>query len=114
MPKTFGETLREIRRGKRISLTELAEKVGVHFTYISKVETNILPPPAADTIVKICDVLEIPPDELLVMTGKMPTPIKQIIRENPKALHFLREALEIKPSDEEWTELTLQLKRLRS
>jgi transcriptional regulator with XRE-family HTH domain len=65
MERTFGQALRELRRSKGISQRDLAEKVGVDFSYISKIENDRLPPPAADTIVKICNALEAPPDTLL-------------------------------------------------
>ena len=57
MAKTFGHNLRELRRSKDVSQRELAEKVGVDFSYISKLENDRLPPPAADTIVKIAKSL---------------------------------------------------------
>ena len=47
MAKTFGQSLRELRSSKIVSQRELAEKVGVDFSYISKVENDRLPPPAA-------------------------------------------------------------------
>lgn len=114
MTNTFGQTLKEIRRRRGISQRDIAEKVNVDFSYISKIENDRLPPPAADTIVKICDALDVPPDELLAMTGKMPTPIKEIISENPAALQFLRQAQAMTLTDNEWGRLTQQLKQLRS
>ncbi|MCH8291843.1 helix-turn-helix transcriptional regulator [Candidatus Poribacteria bacterium] len=114
MTNTFGQKLKEIRRSKGVTQRDLAEKVGVDFTYISKVENDRNPPPAADTIVKICEGLGVPPDGLLAMTGKMPTPIKEIIRENPAALQFLRQAQTMTLTADEWGMLTQQLKQLRS
>ena len=72
-----------------------------------------MPPPAADTIVKICGVLGVPSDELLAMTGKMPTLIKEAISEKPAAQQFLREAQTMTLTDDEWGILTQQLKKLR-
>lgn len=114
MAKTFGHTLRELRRLKDVSQRELAEKVGVDFSYISKVENDRLPPPSADTIVKICEVLGIQPDELLVLTGKMPTQVKEMVSSSSAALQFMRQAQAMRLSDEEWEKLTQRLKRLRS
>jgi transcriptional regulator with XRE-family HTH domain len=114
MPKTFGQALRELRRSKEISQRELADKVGVDFSYISKVENDRLPPPAADTIVKICRVLGVPPDELLASTGKMPTEVKEMLSTSPAAMQFVRQAREMGITDEEWEKLTKRLKRLRS
>ena len=111
--KTFGQTLKEIRRSKDITQRQLATAVGVDFSYISKIENDRMPPPAADTIVKICEVLDVPPDDLLAMTGKMPTPIKEAISEKPAAQQFLREAQNMTLTDDEWSTLTRQLKKLR-
>ena len=111
--KTFGQTLKEIRRSKGVTQRQLAAAVGVDFSYISKVENDRMPPPAADTIVKICEKLGVSPDELLAMTGKMPTPVKEAISENPAAQQFLREAQTMTLTDDEWGALTKQLKKLR-
>ena len=111
--KTFGQTLKEIRRSKGVTQRQLAAAVGVDFSYISKVENDRMPPPAADTIVKICEKLGVPSDELLAMTGKMPTPVKEAISEKPAAQQFLREAQTMTLTDDEWGALTQQLKKLR-
>lgn len=113
MKRTFGQNLRELRRAKGISQRDLADQVSVDFTYISKLENDRMPPPAADTIVKICDVLGVPSDELLASTGKVPTQMKEILT-SPSALTFMRHAHEMKITDGEWEKLTKRLKRLRS
>lgn len=111
--KTFGQALREVRRSAGMSQRELAARVGVDFSYISKVENVRLPPPAADTIVKICEVLEILPDRLLAATGKMPTEVKRMLGGNPSALRFMREAYQMALTDDEWTAMVGQMKKLR-
>lgn len=111
--RTFGQTLKNLRQSKGITQRELAAVVRVDFSYISKVENDRMPPPAADTIVKICEKLGVPPDNLLAMTGKMPTPIKEAISETPAAQQFLREAQTMTLTDDEWETLTQQLKNLR-
>jgi len=113
MEQTFGRTLRELRRSKGVSQRELAEKVGVDFSYISKIENDRLPPPAADTIVKICNALEVPPDKLLALSGKIPSELRNIIGSSPAAMQFIRSAQLMGLTEEEWKELTKQLKRLR-
>lgn len=112
--RTFGQNLRELRRSKGVSQRDLADRVGVDFSYISKLENDRLPPPAGDTIVKICEVLEVPADELLASTGKMPTDIKEMLSASPSALHFVRQAHEMKLTDDEWRALAKRMKRLRS
>jgi transcriptional regulator with XRE-family HTH domain len=113
MEQTFGQALRDLRRSKGISQRKLAEKVGVDFSYISKVENDRLSPPAADTIVKICEALEVQPDTLLVLTGKIPSEITDTISSSPAAMQFIRNARSLKLTEQEWTELNRQLKRLR-
>jgi transcriptional regulator with XRE-family HTH domain len=113
MEKTFfGQTLRNLRRSKGLSQRELADKVGVDFSYISKVENDRLPPPAADTIVRICQVLGVPPEGLLASTGKLPSEVKGMLT-SPAALQFMRQAHKMDLTDEEWQQLVGQLKRLR-
>lgn len=112
--KTFGQLLKELRRTKGMSQRDLAELVEVDFSYISKVENDRLPPPAADTVVKICGVLEVPPDELLATTGKLPSDVKEMIGGNIAAMQFMRQAQGMDLSEQEWNSLTKRLKRLRS
>lgn len=114
MAHTFGEKLRELRRLKEISQRELARQVGVDFSYISKLENDRIPPPAADTIVRICRVLDVPPDELLALTGKMPSEIKNMLSSHPAAMAFIRTASMMELSEAEWERLNRELKRLRS
>lgn len=113
MKKTFGQALCELRRSKGVSQRELAKKVSVDFSYISKLENDRIPPPAADTIVKICDVLGTLPDEFLALTGKMPSDIKEIFSANPAAMQFLRTAKTLRLTEGEWGELTKRIKSLR-
>lgn len=113
MKKTFGQILKEIRRETGISQRELAERVGVDFSYISKIENDRLPPPSADTIVKICEVLNISNETLLAYSKKISTGMKEEILSNPQAIRFLNELTEMKLSNNEWDLLLTKLKRLR-
>ena len=114
MANTFGQSLRELRRSKSVSQRDLAEKVGVDFSYISKLENDRLPPPAADTIVKICKELDVVPNELLASTGKMPTNVKDMLSTSTAALEFVHQAHDMNLTEEEWKSLTKRLRRLRS
>src|SRR5438132_936304 len=114
MPKAFGPLLRELRRSKNVSQRELAQQVGVDFSYVSKVENDRLPPPAADTIVKICQVLDISPVELLATTRKIPTQLKEMLSGSTAALEFVQQAHAMGLTEDEWEKLTMRLKRLRS
>ena len=114
MEETFGARLRNLRRAAGVSQRELAQQVGVDFSYVSKVENDRLPPPAADTIEKICHALGVGPDELMGLTNKLPSDLRQLLVENKGARDFMREAQGMRLSESEWDQLAGRLKRLRS
>ena len=72
-----------------------------------------LPPPAADTIVALCGVLGTDPEDLLALTGKMPSVVQQTVSSSTAAQRFLREAHQMALTDEEWARLAQALRRLR-
>jgi len=113
MENTFGTLLKEIRRSKQVSQRELAKKVGVDFSYISKIENDRLAPPAADTIIRICEALEIPSEVLLAQTGKVSSEMKDAITASPAAVRFMNEIKTMKLTEDEWTTLSGNLKKLR-
>ena len=113
MEATFGQMLRELRRSKNVSQRDLAAKVGVDFSYISKLENDRLPPPAADTVMKICQALDTEPDALLSVTGKVPSDVKEMLTGNPSALQFVRAAQRMGLTSSDWDRLGKTLRRLR-
>jgi transcriptional regulator with XRE-family HTH domain len=87
---TFGERLRQLRRAQHVNQRTLAARVGIDFTYLSKVETGAMPPPSADTIVRLADALGADPDALLLLAGKVPQDLVPIITRSPQWPAFLR------------------------
>lgn len=114
MEQTFGMKLQALRRSKGVTQRDLAERVGVDFSYISKVENDRLPPPAAETIEKICKELGVATDELMGLTDKLPTDLRQLLVESRGARDFMREAQQMCLSDNEWQKMATRLKKLRS
>lgn len=114
MTKTFGNVLREYRQTAGISQRELAKKVGLDFSYISKLENDRLPPPAADTVVLIAKIFNVPAEELLALTGKIPSNIQETISTSANAQSFLREVQEMGLTDDEWKKMYKSLKYLRA
>lgn len=85
---TFGERVRELRHAKGWSLRDLAGKVGVGFTYLSRVETgrlNFGDYPSDALIHRLADALDADEDELLVLAERVPERIRQRFLERPKA-----------------------------
>lgn len=113
MSHTFGNALREYRRVAGMSQRELAKKANLDFSYISKMENGRIPPPAADTIVLICQILGVEPEELLALTGKIPSEVHADISSSKAAQEFLRTAKDMKLTDAEWSEITQSLKDRR-
>lgn len=113
MEQTFGIKLRILRRKAKFTQRKLAEAVGIDFSYISKLENGRLPPPSAETTVEICHALNVDPDELLVSAGKIPPAIREAISTSPAAIQFLRDACEVKLSEDDWRQLTKNLKQGR-
>jgi transcriptional regulator with XRE-family HTH domain len=114
MPHKFGQRLQAFRRSKGISQRQLASRIGVDFSYISKLENDRLPPPAADTIERICKELGVATDDLMSLTDKLPSELRQVLVDSQGARDFMREAQQMRLSDNEWQKLVSRLKKLRS
>jgi len=117
--ETFGECIRSLREAKKrtdpsFSLRRFAQKLEVSATYLSKVETNESPPPTADKIKLIAELLETDADELLALAGKVDPILPQIIREQPRAVaDLLRTVQQAGLTNEQIAKLTNQAKRMK-
>ena len=89
---TFGQRLRELRNCKGLTQKELADRVGVSFTYVSKLETGALSPPREKTILALANVLDGDLDELFGLAKKLPSRLLGQI--NPEVTRVLRSILE--------------------
>lgn len=84
----FGERVRELRLEKLLTQRALADRLGVSFTYVSKVENEKLhfgDYPSAKFIHRLAEELEADENELLLLADKVPADIRQRIRERPEA-----------------------------
>jgi transcriptional regulator with XRE-family HTH domain len=85
----FGALLRERRESlrrsdRRFSLRQVAERIGVEPSYLSKVERGEAAPPSEDTIVRLATELDLDPDALLALAGKVSSDLKEVIRRRPE------------------------------
>ena len=69
----FGKRLRELRKRASLTQRELADKVGINFTYLSKIESGAMPPPSKRILFRLADALNIDREELLILAGKIPS-----------------------------------------
>jgi transcriptional regulator with XRE-family HTH domain len=85
----FGEYLRKCREERRagdpsFSVRQLAARVGVEPSYLSKVERGEQPPPSEQTIAALARELGEDPDVLLALAGKVSRELQAIIRRRPR------------------------------
>jgi transcriptional regulator with XRE-family HTH domain len=66
----FGGKLRALRRAKGLTQWDLSVKVGVHPTYIGKLETTCGRGPSRSLILRLAQALDGDRDELLHLAGK--------------------------------------------
>jgi transcriptional regulator with XRE-family HTH domain len=85
----FGEFVRREREAKEFGLREMAKKIGVSPTYLSKIERDEFPPPAEDKVRKIAEIIGRDPDELLALAGRVATDLSDIIKRHPVELAAL-------------------------
>ncbi|UVI29046.1 helix-turn-helix domain-containing protein [Paenibacillus spongiae] len=94
----FGELLRDLRKQRKVTQRQLAERVGIDFTYISKIESGTMDPPAEDKIIRIAEVLQADPEALILAAKKVPKSFQRLITENKEIPVFLRKASELSPA----------------
>ncbi len=93
----FGEHIRDLREARRVqdsafSVRQLAARVGVEPSYLSKVERGVEPPPSEPRILALAAELGEDPDVLLAIAGKVSAELLRVIRARPRLFaHLLRE-----------------------
>ena len=83
---TFGQRVRELRHAKEWSLRDLAEKVEVGFTYLSRVENeklNFGDYPSDALIHRLAEALDADEEELLILAKRVPDRVKNRFFERP-------------------------------
>lgn len=78
------------------SLRQVADRIGIEPSYLSKVERDIGSPPSEETLVKLAEELDEDPDVLLAMAGKVSSDLQEAIRKRPKLFgRLIRELKEM-------------------
>jgi transcriptional regulator with XRE-family HTH domain len=79
----FGAFIRRKREEKDLGLREMAKKIGISPTYLSKCERDEFPPPAEDRVRAIAIELGCDVDDLLARAGRVSNDISEIIKRHP-------------------------------
>ncbi len=100
----FGIHLRNTREqlreeDRRYSLRQVAQRIDVEPSYLSKIERGEVAPPSEATTVKLAKELGEDPDVLLAMAGKVSSDLQEIIRKRPELFAELIRQLKKAPDD---------------
>ena len=110
---TFGPRVRTLRKAAKMTQRELAVKVGVDVTYISKMENDRLEhPPSLRTLRDLAAALGADELELMNLTDRVPEFLVPVAQ-NPVAVQFFRHAAATDTTTEEWGDLLNYLKQRR-
>jgi HTH-type transcriptional regulator, competence development regulator len=71
-PSTLADYLRAAREQAGISQRQLASRIGIHHSYLARLESGETANPAAELLQKIADVLEISAADLFAFIGVKP------------------------------------------
>lgn len=100
----LGSYLRERREAlrredPRYSLRQVAERVGIQPSYLSRIEREIEAPPGEDTLVRLAEELGEDPDVVLALAGKVSSDLQEVIRSRPRLFARLIRQLEEMPDE---------------
>jgi HTH-type transcriptional regulator, competence development regulator len=105
MTTDLGDYLRNRRmekqqkEGNAFSLRQLAMRIGVEPSYLSKIERGLEPRPSEDMTKALAKELGEDPDVLLAMAGKVSSDLQAIIRKRPQLFAQLIRELKNAPNN---------------
>jgi transcriptional regulator with XRE-family HTH domain len=102
MAATFGPYVRDRRErlrrdDPRFSVRQVAERIGVEPSFLSKVERDEVPPPSEEKIVALARELDEDADVLLALAGKVSSDLQRVIRRRPELFAALIRELKNAP-----------------
>jgi len=85
----FGARLRQLRNRAGLSQRKLADRVGIDYSYLSKIENGVIPPPSEQVIRRLAEVLDADGGELLRLAGKITGDVSSMLKKRG-AMRVLR------------------------
>lgn len=86
----FGQLIRQARKEKGYSQRDLAALIKLDFTYLSKMENNRAEyAPKEEVIRKIAHHLDLDPEELIYLAGRIPHQEEALLSEHYKSMPML-------------------------
>lgn len=74
---SFGKHIKQARLAKKLSQRALASKVGINFTYLSKIESGDNPPPSDEKVYLLAEHLSLDADELFAAARRLPADLAE-------------------------------------
>ena len=97
-PVVFRQLIRAGRRAKGLSQRAAAAKLGVNFTYLSKLETGAVHfTPSDALILAMAELFDLSADMLFVTIGKCPPDLRATLAGNLSTVTRVREAIAAEP-----------------
>jgi len=88
--ESFGARIQRLRWAKKLTQRQLADKLGIDYTYLSKLENNRGEPPGEQTVRKLAAELDAEPEDLLALAGKISPALRERAAEDPEFALLLR------------------------
>lgn len=104
---SFGRYVRRLRAERGWTQRGLAERLGIDFTYLSKIENDRGEPPAEPTVRRMAEALGADVEELLALAVKLPAGLRERASQDLRFARLLRRLPET--SDEELQRVYRQL-----
>ena len=87
------------KNDKRFSVRQVAGRIGVEPSYLSKVERGDAAPPSEETIKRLATDLNVDQDVLLALAGKVSSDLREVICRRPKLFAELIRELRYLPDN---------------
>ena len=114
MAKSFGETIREMREAQSLGLRVAAERLGISPAYLSRIERSKERPPKPELIKGMATLLGGDPDLLFRLADSTDPDLAEYIHLVPKVPEFLRKAMALRLTSDDFDGLIDDLNRRQS
>ena len=113
MTKTFGQTIREMREAQNLGLRVAAERLGMSPAYLSRIERDKERPPKPEFVKCMATLFGGDPDLLFRLAQSTDPALADYIHLVPEVPEFLRTAMALQLTSDDFTQLTDELRRRR-
>ncbi|MCK5291763.1 MAG: helix-turn-helix domain-containing protein [Thermoplasmata archaeon] len=105
----IGEYLKELRLSRSLTQDELSDSIRVSTSHLSRIESGKLPP-SDDLLEKLAPALQVRPEELLLVSGRVPRTWTKVIGTSPADITLkLEEIIAKRQEEERHQKVTLEL-----